>query len=123
MYVVLTDCLLCEHDNVVCGNVMKDDVMMFCEPMTCVVTSTLYAWRTLANFCCKSGDLPTYAQKLSMYAGRLAKTFVFCCPDQLNKRRADSKIESVSQTFVANVCALKNFCCQCTRELNVCCRN
>ena len=27
------------------------------------------AWRTLANFCCKSGDLPTYAQKLSMYAG------------------------------------------------------
>ena len=30
-----------------------------------------------------------------MYAGlRLAKTFV-CCPDQLNKRLADSKIESV----------------------------
>ena len=28
-----------------------------------------YAWRTLADFCCKSGDLPTYAQKLSMYAG------------------------------------------------------
>ena len=31
-----------------------------------------------------------------MYAGlRLAKTFVCCCPDQLNKRLADSKIESV----------------------------
>ena len=30
------------------------------------------------------------------YAGlRLAKTFVCCCPDQLNKRLADSKIESV----------------------------
>ena len=28
-----------------------------------------YAWRTLADFCCKSGDLPTYAHKLSMYAG------------------------------------------------------
>ena len=31
-----------------------------------------------------------------MYAGlRLAETFVCCCPDQLNKRLADSKIESV----------------------------
>ena len=31
-----------------------------------------------------------------MYAGlRLAKTFVCCCPDQLNKRLTDSKIESV----------------------------
>ena len=31
-----------------------------------------------------------------MYAGlRLAKTFVCCCPYQLNKRLADSKIESV----------------------------
>ena len=31
-----------------------------------------------------------------MYAGlRLAKTFVCCCLDQLNKRLADSKIESV----------------------------
>ena len=32
-----------------------------------------------------------------MYAGlRLAKTFVCCCPDQLlNKRLADSKVESV----------------------------
>ena len=31
-----------------------------------------------------------------MYAGlRLAKTFVCCCIDQLNKRLADSKIESV----------------------------
>ena len=31
-----------------------------------------------------------------MYAGlRLAKTFVCCCPDQLNKCLADSKIESV----------------------------
>ena len=31
-----------------------------------------------------------------MYAGlRLAKTFACCCPDQLNKRLADSKIESV----------------------------
>ena len=31
-----------------------------------------------------------------MYAGlRRAKTFVCCCPDQLNKRLADSKIESV----------------------------
>ena len=31
-----------------------------------------------------------------MYAGlRLAKTFVCCCPDELNKRLADSKIESV----------------------------
>ena len=30
-----------------------------------------------------------------MYAGlRLAKTFVCCCPDQLNKRLTDSKIES-----------------------------
>ena len=30
-----------------------------------------------------------------MYAGlRLAKTFVFCCPDQLNKRLADSKGET-----------------------------
>ena len=45
-----------------------------------------------------------------MYAGlRLAKTFVFCCPEQINKRLADSKIESVrlllqmyarSKTFV-----------------------
>ena len=70
-----------------------------------------YAWRTLANFCFKSGDLPPLAQKLSMYAG-LAKTFVFCCPDQLNKRLADSKIESArrllpmyarSKTFVVNV--------------------
>ena len=31
-----------------------------------------------------------------MYAGlRLAKTFECCCPDQLNKRLTDSKIESV----------------------------
>ena len=31
-----------------------------------------------------------------MYAGlRLAKTFVCCCPDQLNKRLTDSKNESV----------------------------
>ena len=31
-----------------------------------------------------------------MYAGlRLAKTFVCCCSDQLNKRLTDSKIESV----------------------------
>ena len=31
-----------------------------------------------------------------MYAGlRLAKMFVCCCPDQLNKRLTDSKIESV----------------------------
>ena len=31
-----------------------------------------------------------------MYAGlRLAKTFVCCCPYQLNKRLTDSKIESV----------------------------
>ena len=31
-----------------------------------------------------------------MYAGlRLAKTVVCCCPDQLNKRLTDSKIESV----------------------------
>ena len=31
-----------------------------------------------------------------MYAGlRLAKTFVCCCPDLLNKRMTDSKIESV----------------------------
>ena len=31
-----------------------------------------------------------------MYAGlRLAKTFVCCCPNQLNKRLTDSKIESV----------------------------
>ena len=31
-----------------------------------------------------------------MYAGlRLAKTFVCCCPDQLNKCLANSKIESV----------------------------
>ena len=44
-----------------------------------------------------SDDLPTYAQKLCvMYAGlRLAKTFVCCCPDQLNKRLTDSKNESV----------------------------
>ena len=35
-----------------------------------------------------------------MYAGlRLAKTFVFCCPGQLNKRLADSKIESVRRLF------------------------
>ena len=31
-----------------------------------------------------------------MYAGRrLAKTFACCCPDQLNKHLADSKIKSV----------------------------
>ena len=44
-----------------------------------------------------SDDLPTYAQKLcNVHAGlRLAKTFVCCCPDQLNKRLTDSKIESV----------------------------
>ena len=31
-----------------------------------------------------------------MYAGlRLAKTFVCCCPNQLNKRLTDSKIELV----------------------------
>ena len=54
------------------------------------------AWRTLANFCCKSDDLPTYAQKLSMYtpALRLAKTVFFYCPDEHNKRLANSKIES-----------------------------
>ena len=35
-------------------------------------------------------------QSCVMYAGlRLAKTFVCCCPDQLNKRLTDSKIESV----------------------------
>ena len=46
-----------------------------------------------------SDDLPTYAQKLCNV--RLAKTFVCslccCCPDQLNKRLTDSKIESVRQ--------------------------
>ena len=48
-----------------------------------------------------------------MYAGlKLAKTFVFCYPDQHNKGLADSKIELArlllpmyarSKTFVANV--------------------
>ena len=49
---------------------------------------------------------------------RLAKTVVFCCPDQLDKRLADSKIESVRlllpmyarwKTFVANVRANSTF--------------
>ena len=47
----------------------------------------------------KSDNLPTKAQKCLMYAGlRLAKTFVCCCPDQLNKRLADSKIESLNSS-------------------------
>ena len=49
---------------------------------------------------------------------RLAKTVVFCCSDQLNKRLTDSKIESVrlvlpmyarSKTFVVNVRANSTF--------------
>ena len=40
-----------------------------------------------------------------MYAGlRLAKTFVCCCPDQLNKRLTDSKIESVRR----KLCSVKS---------------
>ena len=82
-----------------------------------------------------------------MYAGlRLAKTFVCCCPDQLNKRLTDSKIESVRRklcsvraksTFVVassqsqrvafmtrsatvSLCT-KTFVVQCARVKDFCC--
>ena len=45
-----------------------------------------------------SDDLPTYVQKLCNVRRSKTcyfKTFVCCCPDQLNKRLTDSKIESV----------------------------
>ena len=46
-----------------------------------------------------------------MYSGlRLARTFVFCCPDQFNKRLADSKIESVRR-LLPMYARSKNICC------------
>ena len=62
------------------------------------------ALRTLADFCFKSGDLPTYAQKLSMYAGLF-----------LLKR-----LSFVVQTNSTNIWSIQKLnrpdvCCQCMR--------